>query len=182
MKSIVSAGRSKNVADMSPTQQQPQIHGFCFANQYLNPPIFPLNPWATMNIPTKAKVSNLISGRASINSDWSQWASIPMNDFNDLSIMEVSSTLKTTHVMNTKYWVAIQLPTSINFGAELNIFLTASIWINHLCANRRTPCIAPHRTKFQEAPCHNPLKSMTIKILIWVRTVPFREPPRGIKM
>ena len=180
MKSIVSAGFNKNASVKSTPQEHPQIRGCCLEIQFLNPPIFPPNPWHRMNTATIQKVSILISGRASVNSVVSQCASKPTNDFNDLHINPVSSTLKTNHVMKMKYCVINHPKITITFGIEEKRFLINFNRIKKRCINKRTPCIAPQSTKFHDAPCHKPPSNMVPIRATMSTRVPPRLPPRGM--
>ena len=51
-----------------------------------------------------------------------------------------------------------------------------------LCPTIVEPLSRPHTTKLLEAPCHSPERNITSMMLTCVRTVPFREPPSGMKM
>ena len=180
MKSIVSAGRYKTVALRKIPDNKPQITGFCFPNQFLNPPIFPLKPCPKMNRITNIHVKILISGKLSHATPKSQSTSYPTKVFRLLHIILVSSSLKINHVMNTKYWVRIQLVKRwdlANFCLNIPFHFVEIIY---LCTSNRIPCISPHRMKFHEAPCHKPPSSI-VPIIAMIRVrFPPREPPNGM--
>ena len=92
----------------------------------------------------------------------------------------VSSILKTSHVRNTKYWVETQDARVIDLGnleKEDNII---SFDERYLLIRRRIPCKKPQITKFQEAPCHSPPRSIVIISANAIVRVPFLLPPKGM--
>ena len=123
MKSTVSAGRSKNANDSNVPIAKPQTQEFCFEIQFLSPPSRQLRKCPMKNSIPNPRVRNLISGRDSYISAVSQCASIPTNVLREGIRIDVSSTLKTSHVMNTKYRVTSHPISVENRGAFSNAAL-----------------------------------------------------------
>ena len=180
MKSTVSAGRYKNVALRKIPDSKPQTTGFCFPNQCLNPPIFPLKPWPKTNTITNTHVRILISGKLSQAASKSQSTSYPTKVFKLLHIIPVSSSLKINHVMNTKYCVNSQLVNRCDLANLCLTLLFHFVEVMYLCMSSKIPCISPQRMKFHDAPCHNPPSNIVPIIAISRVRVPPREPPNGM--
>ena len=180
MKSTVSAGRYKNVALRKIPDSKPQTTGFCFPNQCLNPPIFPLKPWPKTNTITNTHVRILISGKLSQAASKSQSTSYPTKVFKLLHIIPVSSSLKINHVMNTKYCVNSQLVKRCDLANLCLTLLFHFVEVMYLCMSSKIPCISPQRMKFHDAPCHNPPSNIVPIIAITRVRFPPREPPNGM--
>ena len=106
---------------------------------------------------------------------WFQWKSMKIL-FMIVTESSKEAARKKTHNNDTYTNVSSQNMKIVN---QLSGILF-KIGLHALWTARPAPCIAPQKTNFHAAPCHNPPISMVKKLFKYVRNVPFLLPPRGI--
>ena len=161
-------------------QITPQITGWRRASHNFPPLNLPLNPWSKMKPIARKNVSIFISGKTSYISCKSKCPPIPRKVFIEGMRTDTSSTRKINHVKNTKYWVMSHEMSMPTLPVELKNDSTKLTLLPNRWTMRRSPCTKPHRTKFHDAPCHNPPNNIVIINAKIIRLCPFLEPPRGM--